>query len=228
MPSDLHTGSINRLPVCTASMYRKYVMLTAVTGPRTQAERTRVTIEQIVSVARRAFADDGFDATSVDGIVERAGMTKGALYHHFAGKRALFAAVYEAEQAAIGQAVLRAARGGKSSWQNFLAGCRAFFDAVLDPGVQRITLIDAPAVLGWEMMRKLEDEHVTSLLRQGLSQAIADGHLGRQRVEPLAHLIHGAMCEAAMTVARSADPKRASKDSLVALENLLNGIVVGR
>ncbi|MGB3894272.1 MAG: helix-turn-helix domain-containing protein, partial [Mycolicibacter sinensis] len=71
-------------------------MLTTVTGPRTQAERTRVTIEQIVSVARRAFADDGFDATSVDGIVERAGMTKGALYHHFAGKRALFAAVYEA------------------------------------------------------------------------------------------------------------------------------------
>lgn len=96
-----------------------------VTGPRTQAERTRVTIEQIVSVARRAFADDGFDATSVDGIVERAGMTKGALYHHFAGKRALFAAVYEAEQHAIGQAVLRAARGGDSSWQNFLAGSTA-------------------------------------------------------------------------------------------------------
>lgn len=230
MPLDLHTGSIYILTVCTKSMYPGYVsrMLRPVTGPRTQAERTRVTIEQIVSVARRAFAEDGFDATSVDGIVEGAGMTKGALYHHFPGKRALFAAVYEAEQVAIGQAVLRAARRGNSSWQNVLSGCRAFFDAVLDPGVQRITLIDAPAVLGWETMRKLEDEHVTSLLRQGLSQAIADGHLGRQRVEPLAHLVHGAMCEAAMTVARSADPMRESRDSLAALENLLNGIVVRR
>lgn len=196
--------------------------------PRTQAERTRLTIEQIVSVARRSFAADGFDATSVDVVVERAGMTKGALYHHFAGKRALFAAVYEAEQRAIGHTVMRAARGGNNSWQNFLRGCRAFFDAVLDPGAQRITLIDAPAVLGWEMMRELEDEHVTSLLRQGLSQAIGDGHLKRQRVEPLAHLIHGAMCEAAMTVARSSDPVRESRDSLAALEKLLNGIVVRR
>lgn len=196
-------------------------------GPRTQAERTRLTTEQILAVARSAFAADGFDATSLDAVVERAGMTKGALYHHFTGKRGLFAAVYEDEQRAIGRAVLHAARGG-NSWQNFLRGCRAFFDAVLDPGVQRITLIDAPAVLGWETMRDLEDEHVTALLRNGLSQAIDDGHLKAQRVEPLAHLIHGAMCEAAMTVARSADPRRESRDALAALERLLGGIAVER
>lgn len=211
-------------------MYHKYGsrMLVGVPGPRTQAERTRLTTEQILAVARAAFAADGFDATSIDVVVERAGMTKGALYHHFAGKRALFAAVYEDEQRAIGQAVLRAARGGGDSWQNFLRGCRGFFDAVLDPGVQRITLIDAPAVLGWEAMRDLEDEHVTSLMRQGLSMAIGDGHLAPQRVEPLAHLIHGAMCEAAMTVARSADPRRESQDALAALECLLAGIAVDR
>ncbi|MEB3069892.1 TetR/AcrR family transcriptional regulator [[Mycobacterium] vasticus] len=193
--------------------------------PRTQAERTRLTTEQILTGARKAFAADGFDATSLDAVVESAGVTKGALYHHFSGKRALFAAVYEDEQRAIGHAVLRSARGG-DSWQNFVRGCRGFFDAVLDPGVQRITLIDAPAVLGWEAMRDLEDEHVTALLRQGLSTAISDGHLAPQRVEPLAHLIHGAMCEAAMTVARSADPRRESRDALSALERLLAGIAV--
>ncbi|MDV3126725.1 TetR family transcriptional regulator [Mycobacterium sp. 21AC1] len=198
------------------------------TGPRTQAERTRATIDQILVVARDSFAEDGYDNTFVDNVAERAGMTKGALYHHFEGKRGLFAAVYEDEQRAIGAAVTQAARGGKNSWQRLVRGCRAFFDAVLDPGVQRITLIDAPAVLGWERMRNLEDEHITSLLRLGLSQAIADGHLMKQRVEPLSHLIHGAMCEAAMTVARSSDPARESQDSLAALENLLNGIATGR
>lgn len=193
-------------------------------GPRTQAERTRATIDQILVVARERFAVDGYDNTFVDNVAERAGMTKGALYHHFEGKRGLFAAVFENEQRAIGEAVNRAARGTKDSWQRFLRGCRGFFDAVLDPGVQRITLIDAPAVLGWEAMRDLEDEHVTSLLRLGLAQVIADGHLPEQRVEPLAHLLHGAMCEAAMTVARSPDPERESRDSMAALERLLNGI----
>ncbi|ODR26176.1 TetR/AcrR family transcriptional regulator [Mycolicibacterium porcinum] len=193
-------------------------------GPRTQAERTRATIDQILVVARERFAADGYDNTFVDNVAERAGMTKGALYHHFEGKRGLFAAVFENEQRAIGEAVNRAARGIKDSWQRFLRGCRGFFDAVLDPGVQRITLIDAPAVLGWEAMRDLEDEHVTSLLRLGLAQVIADGHLPEQRVEPLAHLLHGAMCEAAMTVARSSDPERESRDSMAALERLLNGI----
>ncbi|WP_166906272.1 TetR/AcrR family transcriptional regulator [Mycobacterium sp. DL440] len=193
-------------------------------GPRTQAERTRATIDQILVVARDLFAADGYDNTFVDNVAERAGMTKGALYHHFEGKRGLFAAVFENEQRAIGEAVNRAAGGTKDSWQRFLRGCRGFFDAVLDAGVQRITLIDAPAVLGWEAMRDLEDEHVTSLLRLGLTQVIADGHLPEQRVEPLAHLLHGAMCEAAMTVARSADPERESRDSIAALERLLNGI----
>lgn len=193
-------------------------------GPRTQAERTRATIDQILVVARERFAADGYDNTFVDNIAERAGMTKGALYHHFEGKKGLFAAVFENEQRAIGEAVNRAARGTKDSWQRFLRGCRGFFEAVLDPGVQRITLIDAPAVLGWEAMRDLEDEHVTSLLRLGLAQVIADGHLPEQRVEPLAHLLHGAMCEAAMTVARSSDPERESRDSMAALERLLNGI----
>lgn len=192
---------------------------------RSQADRTRATIEQILAVARRVFAEDGYDATSLDTVVERAGVTKGALYHHFDGKRALFAAVYEGEQRAIRHAVLAKARS-RNSWRNLLQGCQAFFTAVLDPGVQRITLIDAPAVLGWQQMRALEDRHVTALLRVGLQQAITDGHLKSQPVEPLTHLLHGAMCEAAMNVARAADPGREAKKTMASLRDLLNGIAV--
>jgi AcrR family transcriptional regulator len=193
---------------------------------RSQAERTRATVDRLLAAARRSFAAEGYDATMLDLVVERAGVTKGALYHHFDGKRGLFAAVYEGEQRAIGHAVVLKARGRAGSWRNFLAGCDAFFDAVLDPGVQRITLIDAPAVLGWQEMRELEDRHVTSLLRLGLTQAIADGHLKPQRVGPLAHLLHGAMCEAAMNVARATDPAREARDSMAALRDLLDGIAV--
>ncbi|OBK05685.1 transposase [Mycobacterium sp. 1165196.3] len=195
------------------------------TKPRSHAERTRATIDQILTAARRSFAEDGFDNTSLDAVVENAGVTKGALYHHFDGKRAVFAAVYEGEQRAIGHTVLAKA-SARNSWRNLLQGCQAFFDAISDPGVQRITLIDAPAVLGWQHMRELEDRHVTSLLREGLRQAIADGHLKPQRVDPLAHLIHGAMCEAAMHVARAADPAREAKENMAALRDLLNGIAV--
>lgn len=197
-----------------------------VTNRRTQAERTRATVEQILAVARDLFAADGYDATFLDAVVERAGMTKGALYHHFDGKRALFAAVYEREQRAIGHAVAVKAGGRGDSWRTFLRGCNAFFEAVLDPGVQRITLIDAPVVLGWQEMRDLEDRHVTSLLRVGLTRAIDDGHLKPQRVKPLAHLLHGAMCEAAIMAARTPDPARESADAMAVLKDILEGIAV--
>lgn len=197
-------------------------------APRTQAQRTRATIDHILGAARDLFATNGYDATYLDAIVERADMTKGALYHHFNGKSAVFAAVYEDEQRAIEQTVKMAAREGGNSWQSFIAGCRAFFEAVLDPGVQRITLIDAPAVLDWQHRREIEERHCTALLKRGIAQAIDDGHIKPQRIEPLAHLIHGAMCEAAMTVARSQDPTQEAHDALAALNDLLSGIVIGR
>jgi len=191
---------------------------------RTQAERTQATVDEIVATARELFAANGYDPTFLESVVECAGMTKGALYHHFSSKREVFAAVFEAEQVSIEHAVKRAVRGSPDSWEVLLRGCRGFFKAVLDPGVQRITLIDAPAVLGWEEMREVEDRHGTALLRQGLAQAMKDGHIKSQRVEPLAHLIHGAMCEAAMTVARSSNPRREARDALAALNDMLNGI----
>jgi AcrR family transcriptional regulator len=194
---------------------------------RTQAERTRTTTDQLVSAARELFAAEGYDATYLDAVVERAGVTKGALYHHFDGKRALFAAVYEAEQRSIKQAVYLANRDYDDSWEAFFVGCRAFFDLALDSGFQHI-LIAAPAVLGWHQMREIEDRNLMALIKQGLKQAMEDGHIKPRRVEPLAHQVHGAICEAAMVVARSDDPPQEARDAYAVLTDLLNGLALDR
>jgi len=192
---------------------------------RTQAERTRATTDQLVSAARDLFAADGYDATLLDAVVERAGVTTGALYHHFSGKRALFAAVYEAEQRCIEHAVRLAASESSHSWESFAAGCQAFFDTALDTGFQQI-LIDAPAVLGWAQMREIEDRHLMALIKQGIAQAMEDGHIKPRRVDPLAHQLHGAMCESAMMIVRADDPPHEASDARAAFEELLNGITV--
>lgn len=190
---------------------------------RTQAERTRATTDQLVSAGRDLFAANGYDSTFLDAVVERAGVTKGALYHHFDGKRALFAAVYEAEQRSIAHAVDVAAGKEANSWAAFLAGCQAFFDAAMDSGFQQI-LIDAPAVLGWKDMRDIEDRHLMAMIKQGLRTAMDDGHIKERRVDPLAHQVHGAMCEAAMVIARSDEPEQQAREAMSALTDLLNGL----
>lgn len=190
---------------------------------RTQAERSRATTEQLVSVARELFAVDGYDATFLDAVVERAGVTKGALYHHFGGKRDLFEAVYAAEQSAIEQTIYKVAVDIEDSWEAFCVGCEAFFAAALDSGFQQI-LTDAPAVLGWSAMREIEDRHLMAMIKLGLTRSINDGHIKPRRIEPLAHLVHGAMCEAAMMIARSDDPELEAAEAISALNDLLSGL----
>ena len=196
------------------------------TAGRTQSERTRATTGQLIDAAAALFAADGYSATSLDMVVARAGVTKGALYHHFQGKQDLFAAVYEREQRSLAE-VVQAAHGRKrDSWDGFYAGCRAFLEASLDPGVQRITLLDAPMALGWRRMREVEARYSMALLEAGLHQAIAAGRIAARPVEPLAHLLFGALCEAAMMVARSEDQKTATRRSLAELKSLLDGIAL--
>ena len=123
---------------------------------RTQAERTEATTSRLVDAARELFARDGYDATSLDAVAARAKVTKGAVYHHFEGKRQLFEAVFSREVERM-TAPLAAAYGGKKDpWDAFSASCRAFLDECLDPGLQRIVLLDASAAIGWEGIRRLE------------------------------------------------------------------------
>jgi AcrR family transcriptional regulator len=188
-------------------------------GRRTQEERTEATTAALVTAARELFAEDGYAATSLDAVVARAGVTKGALYHHFDSKRSLFLAVFEREQRALAGLVADAFLAKRDPWAGFEAGSRAFLEASLDPHVQRITLLDAPAALGWEAMRAAE-AGTLRMMEDGLRRSIAAGRLPKRPVEPLAALLFGALCEGAMTVARAEDQAAAHRGTVAELKRL--------
>jgi AcrR family transcriptional regulator len=192
----------------------------------TQQERTEATTTALVAAARELFAQDGFAATSLDAVVARAGVTKGALYHHFAGKRELFAAVFSREQQRLLEAIGSAAEEEVSDpWRALEAGCRGFLDFTLDPGVQRIFLLDATAALGWERIRELESDSLT-LLQLGIEQAIEAGQIEPRPAAPLAHLLFGAICELAMVVARQPNQRSAHREAVAELDRLLSALTI--
>jgi AcrR family transcriptional regulator len=195
-------------------------------GPGRQELRSAATREKLISVARPLFAERGFDDVPAEEIVERAGLTRGALYHHFGGKAGLFDAVHEALHQDIGERIERAAGRAVGPWEALVAGCLAFLDACADPEVQRVVLLDAPVVLGWERWRAVDAAHGLGLLKAGLRDAMAAGELPAQPVDPLAHLLSGAMNEAGMWIARAANPKRARREADAALRAVLGAMRV--
>jgi AcrR family transcriptional regulator len=177
---------------------------------RTQRERTEATTTHLLEAARSLFAADGYNATSLEDVVAAAGVTKGALYHHFASKRDLFRAVFENEERALARVCHEAYAREKDPWEGFYAGCTAFLEESLDPGVQRIAVLDGPAVLGWEEVREIEARYSLSMIESGLREAIEGGRIAPRPTGPLAHLLFGALCEGAMVVARASGDQRAA------------------
>jgi AcrR family transcriptional regulator len=189
----------------------------------TQQERTEATTASLLAAARELFAEDGYAATSLDAVVAKAGVTKGALYHHFGGKRELFAAVFSAEQERLSEAIVAAYQRMEDPWRGFEAGCAAFIEACQEPGVQRIVLLDAPPALGWETIRRLESGSLR-MMEQGIERAIEAGSIEARLVTPLAYLLFGAICESAMMVARAPDQEEALDDALTELHRLLRSL----
>lgn len=171
-----------------------------------KAEQRIATYLALVTEARAQFARDGYAAVSLAGIVDALGLTKGALYHHFTNKAALFHAIVEQVQAQVGARVVAAAEAQPDSWTQLLAGCEAFLRASADPAVQRILLVDGPAVLGWDEWRALDDASSGHHLREALQAVIDDGVIAPHPVGPLTHLLSGAMNEAALWLVQSDDP----------------------
>ena len=170
-----------------------------------QAERSGATRAALVAAARELFAARGYAAVGTEEIVQRAGVTRGALYHHFDGKLDLFRSVYEQMEVELVERIASEAMAGADPFQALKVGAEAFLDACLDPAVQRITLLDAPAVLGWEEWREVGFRHGLGLVQATLQAAMDAGQLERQPVDVLAHLLIGSLDEAAMLVARAED-----------------------
>lgn len=191
---------------------------------KTQGERSAATTAQLLTAARELFSKKGFADTATEDIINAAGLTRGALYHHFDSKAALFRAVFEQEEAALTARLMKVAQAEGDALSGLRAGCRAFLEACLDPVVQRIVLRDARAVLSLDELREIESRYTLAALRNGIRTAIASGAVAERSAEMLAHMILGALSEAAMAIARAPQPRKVLKDALAEFDRMLEGL----
>jgi AcrR family transcriptional regulator len=191
---------------------------------RRKAEQADATRRALLAAARALFTEHGYGATSIEEIAQRAMVTKGALYHHFRNKKDVFAAVFEELELELVEQINAAAAGEEEAWQRVLAASKAFLDACLKPAIQQIVLLDAPSVLGWETWRASDAEHSVGHVRASLRAAMREGTIETQPLDPLAHLLIGALNEAALLIARAPNPRRARVETGAAVVRLLEGL----
>jgi AcrR family transcriptional regulator len=196
-------------------------------GRRTQAQRRAATRRALLDAARSMFAEKGYHETAAEEIVRRAGVTRGALYHHYEDKKDLFRAVVDEMEGEIDEEIEAAERAQPDLPGAVMAGYRAFVDAVLDPEMRRTFFLDGPSVLGWEW-REIDARHAVGKIEEGLEALIAQGFVEPQPVGPLARLINGTLLEAAFFVAASEDPEAARDEVWGAMERLVGGLLKGR
>ncbi len=192
----------------------------------TQAERTEATRGRLVATARRLFADKGFAATSTEEILGEAQVSRGAMYHHFTSKTDLFRATFEAVEDDLTASVLAAATaGGETDPIRILGlGFDAFLDLCRNPEVQRIVMLDGPTVLGWDTWHELDEQYAFGTIKAVLALAAESGRIEATAVEPLSHLLLGAIMQAGMVVARSDDPDTAKEAMTASFTSLLSSL----
>jgi AcrR family transcriptional regulator len=199
-----------------------------ISARRTQPERTAATRQALVAAARPLFGSEGYAAVGTERIARQAGVTRGALYHQFADKAELFAAVLDEVEGEIAIRMIGAVAGRDpaDTAALLLAGADAFLDACAEPDIQRIVLLDGPSVLGWERWRAICLHHSVGIVAALLTNGIERGAIARQPVDPLTHVLVGAVDEAALYVARADDPVRARADIAAVLRRLANAITM--
>jgi AcrR family transcriptional regulator len=191
---------------------------------RLRERQAAATREHLVAVARQRFSAQGYAATSIEDIVQRAGVAKGALYHHFSGKDALFRAVYEAVLADVVSAVMAAASAEQEPWASVRAGLSAFLDACLDPGFRRIVILESVSVLHPEVREAEIGQVELPMLRTVLTPLATGAALPGVAVDPLAHVALGGLYGAALFIARSPDPAAARREVDAVLDTLIGGL----
>lgn len=190
----------------------------------TQAQRRESTRAALLGAGRRLFAESGYENVAAEQIVEAAGVTRGALYHHFDGKAGLFEAVFiEIEAELITRFPLEEFLGGDPMGA-LRTGVRRFLALSLEAEVQQIALIDAPSVLGWARWYEIEAQHGLGLIQAGLEAAMEAGQMKQLPSAELANALLGSLTESALAVARSEDPARAETQAALVLVALLDGL----
>jgi AcrR family transcriptional regulator len=189
-----------------------------------QAEATRALL---LDVAREHFTQHGYAATSIDVIIQQAGVARGALYHHFSGKEALFRAVYEQVEQEVAARVMDAAASQSSPWDAVRAGLSAFLDACLEPSFRRIVVLDSVSVLQSKVLEVGIDPVELPMLRTVLTPLLGTTTFGGMALDALTYVSLGGLYGASLYIARAADPRAARADVDLVLDTLVNGLVSG-
>lgn len=190
---------------------------------RTRQQMSAETTARLVASARRAFAEHGYAETSMDALCAEAGVTRGALYHHFGGKDGLLEAVVREIDCEIGERLSAEEARHDDPWEAFGACCHLWLDQALDPEVQRVLLRDAPAVLG-QRLREIDEVSSIAPLRDALAELMSAGRIASADPEAMARLVNGALVDAALWIASSDDPAGTLLRAHQAVEAFLSGL----
>jgi AcrR family transcriptional regulator len=189
-----------------------------------RVDRAAATRAELMRAARELFAERGYAEVGTEEIVRTARVTRGALYHHFEDKRDLFRAVFDETEREMMESIAKQTEGIADPWELIVTGTRAFLDACTDPALMRIALLDAPAVLGWAEWREIDAKYGLGLVSGALQHGMDAGVLRRAEVRPLAHLLLGALTEAAMMISGAKDPRAVRREVEGPVIALLEGL----
>jgi AcrR family transcriptional regulator len=178
----------------------------------------------LVDVATRRFSEHGYAGTSLDEIVAGARVTKGALYHHFSGKQALFEAVFERVEDEATRAIRKAVRDHRDPWEKALAGLRAFLNVVQEGDYRRIVIQEGPSVLGYERYREQEERSTFGIVQEIVASVLGSYDLEPSMVETFSRVFFGAMSAAGAAVSSAEDTRRASAEVEAAIAFILAGL----
>jgi AcrR family transcriptional regulator len=193
--------------------------------PRSQQERSETTKAAVIQAARSIFASRGYEAASIDEITKAAGISKGALYHHYRDKTEILAAAYEDLERELTDRVATVASKHRDPIKSLRSGCHAFVDACADSDTRRLALIDAPAGLGWHRWREIDAQYGFGLLRFGLQAAADAGRIRKDRIDARAHFLLAMMMEGALLIAAADNPVAVSRDVAKLIDEYIDAMI---
>ena len=222
-------GHIGQLPAYTARMSTRASaekLLTSLPKASRRAAYSSATRKALISSARELFADSGYASTSLDTIVARAKVTKGALYHHFTGKQAVFEAVFEQVEQGAAKQIKKSLKGHRDPWDKALAGLRAFLEVVQDPAYQRIVIQEGPAILGYERFRETKERSTYGIVNDIVRSVLkaSTWTLEEDMTTTFTHIFFGAMSAAGESVTGAEDSPAAVARVETAITFILTGL----
>ncbi len=199
-------------------------VLRKVSGSSRRQQYSASTKRALVDVATELFTEQGYAGTSLDAIVAGARVTKGALYHHFSGKQALFEAVFESVEADASKTIGKAVRTTKDPWEKAVLGLRSFLEVVQQPEYSRVVIQEGPVVLGYERYREQEERSTFGIVQEIVSSVLTSYDLEPSMVETFSRVFFGAMSAAGAAVSSADDTRRASAEVEAAIAFILAGL----